>query len=103
EDGIRDKLVTGVQTCALPIYDAADSGAAPDEFSGAFVRADALSAFFFEIFGAERVLAAVDGHRREIQHEVVPPANLSALGQRLEIGRASCRERVEMLVVAVSM
>src|SRR2546423_10385242 len=29
EDGIRDKLVTGVQTCALPIYDASagtDSG-----------------------------------------------------------------------------
>src|SRR5205823_11936356 len=23
EDGIRDKLVTGVQTCALPIYEAA--------------------------------------------------------------------------------
>src|SRR2546425_9400492 len=23
EDGIRDKLVTGVQTCALPIYDPA--------------------------------------------------------------------------------
>src|SRR3989441_1876082 len=26
EDGIRDKLVTGVQTCALPIYRAADGG-----------------------------------------------------------------------------
>src|SRR5205823_11454325 len=24
EDGIRDKLVTGVQTCALPIYSAKD-------------------------------------------------------------------------------
>src|SRR5205823_11061913 len=24
EDGIRDKLVTGVQTCALPIYDLGD-------------------------------------------------------------------------------
>src|SRR5205823_6968759 len=27
EDGIRDKLVTGVQTCALPIYLFAGSGA----------------------------------------------------------------------------
>src|SRR5205823_7204403 len=27
EDGIRDKLVTGVQTCALPIYDVEASGA----------------------------------------------------------------------------
>src|SRR5687767_15651571 len=25
EDGIRDKLVTGVQTCALPIFDAAST------------------------------------------------------------------------------
>src|SRR5205823_9606710 len=27
EDGIRDKLVTGVQTCALPIYRATELGA----------------------------------------------------------------------------
>src|SRR2546425_7087072 len=27
EDGIRDKLVTGVQTCALPILDPVDNGA----------------------------------------------------------------------------
>src|SRR5687767_6196684 len=26
EDGIRDKLVTGVQTCALPIYDTIAGG-----------------------------------------------------------------------------
>src|SRR2546425_8861980 len=28
EDGIRDKLVTGVQTCALPIYDHPGAAAA---------------------------------------------------------------------------
>src|SRR5438552_11384138 len=28
EDGIRDDLVTGVQTCALPSYDAVDGAAA---------------------------------------------------------------------------
>src|SRR2546430_8380564 len=27
EDGIRDLTVTGVQTCALPIFDALDAGA----------------------------------------------------------------------------
>src|SRR5882762_10056712 len=33
EDGIRDSSVTGVQTCALPIYDAIRRGANPgDEF-----------------------------------------------------------------------
>src|SRR3712207_7958456 len=29
EDGIRDIGVTGVQTCALPIYDLPDPGAVP--------------------------------------------------------------------------
>src|SRR5258708_17653947 len=29
EDGIRDDLVTGVQTCALPIYAPTDFGLAP--------------------------------------------------------------------------
>src|SRR5687767_15949603 len=30
EDGIRDKLVTGVQTCALPISECHESNAMPD-------------------------------------------------------------------------
>src|SRR5258708_18311224 len=38
EDGIRDDLVTGVQTCALPIF----IGVAPEDFAGpeAFVNPD---------------------------------------------------------------
>src|SRR5687767_16018491 len=35
EDGIRDKLVTGVQTCALPI---SGSGTEDDEILGCLVR-----------------------------------------------------------------
>src|SRR5207253_8198915 len=47
EDGIRDGHVTGVQTCALPIYPAMDrftvpSGAAPS--SGKLARTSQLSA-----------------------------------------------------------
>src|SRR4029079_19830591 len=61
EDGIRDKLVTGVQTCALPISDAVRRSPPPRSSP------------------AERT-------RR-----------------RTEIGRASCRERVEISVVAVSL
>src|SRR2546425_4073485 len=38
EDGIRDKLVTGVQTCALPIYRRSTAQLvdvrSPDEFTG---------------------------------------------------------------------
>src|SRR5207244_8642116 len=38
EEGIRDDLVTGVQTCALPIYDML--GGAADAAQGTLVAAD---------------------------------------------------------------
>src|SRR2546425_8389336 len=34
EDGIRDKLVTGVQTCALPIYQGDPARVAPQVHGG---------------------------------------------------------------------
>ena len=39
EDGIRDRLVTGVQTCALPIYAIDKMQARKIEFSGQIVGA----------------------------------------------------------------
>src|SRR3712207_7074547 len=96
EDGIRDIGVTGVQTCALPIW-AGLAGARPlparDEAGG-------------------------DGGRRggPARHRVAPrgligpmpnPSNTFRAAYlptvRAEIGRASCRERVEISVVAVSL
>src|SRR5260221_12434659 len=62
EDGIRDHCVTGVQTCALPIF--------------------ARLAHF-------RIGKPDDVKRRQSRPE--------------EIGRASCRERVSISVVAVSL
>src|SRR5205823_9740877 len=74
EDGIRGKLVTGVQTCALPIC-CADRG-----------------------YGLR-----VPGHPR--LHRSAQRAISDRLRDRLrrqqQIGRASCRERVEMSVVSV--
>src|SRR2546425_11716983 len=72
EDGIRDKLVTGVQTCALPIY-----------------------------IPATRPL-----HRGRCTAggPVAEPKWRSLSRQpRREIGRASCRGRGEISVVAVSL
>src|SRR2546425_13255200 len=74
EDGIRDKLVTGVHTCALPIWEheaAHRTGAHGDP-------------------GICRVRRA---------------SSESGVGRwpRTEIGRASCRERVQISVVAVSL
>src|SRR5687767_15930031 len=83
EDGIRDKLVTGVQTCALPI-------SAP----------------------RSRRPAAVPAPRRpaRARTDSAPPAGPApprCTGKDrpralAEIGRASCRERVKMSVVDVS-
>src|SRR5205823_9301260 len=46
EDGIRDKLVTGVQTCALPISLATLNGVEPGAFAPRYheVRGDAYYA-----------------------------------------------------------
>src|SRR5205807_4427415 len=93
EDGIRDYKVTGVQTCALPIYlvggdgmrpiavelELADQPVAGDQRQKG-QRADALRLQHREQLGELRVRGGVgdhDGHRVA------------------QIGRASCRERVE--------
>src|SRR5687767_15993707 len=73
EDGIRDKLETGVQTCALPISCPASTGSRPG-------RAGNTS-------GSRT--APNPPHAR-------PPPT------KIKIGRASCRERVEISVVAVA-
>src|SRR2546430_16876866 len=88
EDGIRDLTVTGVQTCALPIsveltinskaqaaaYDALKATGKP----GAAVAIDPKT-------GAILALASYPSYDPN------------------EIGRASCRERVEISVVAGSL
>src|SRR5438874_4558618 len=71
EDGIRYLYVTGVQTCALPIWT-----------SGLHERAVA-------------VRAAVAVERPEV-------ADFLELGH-VEVGRASCRERVYSSVVGVEI
>src|SRR5947208_16736216 len=71
EDGIRDDLVTGVQTCALPI-----------SLSCAGVAARLRSTLMFRIFacGATPISRP-------------PPISPAASEDVQEIGRASCRER----------
>src|SRR3712207_7280332 len=80
EDGIRDIGVTGVQTCALPILSDEDSG----------------------------IQYVVPEHLIFTATEGGPPPGLGFPGSLLppppvEIGRASCRERVQISVVAVSL
>src|SRR5205823_9591430 len=87
EDGIRDKLVTGVQTCALPISRGAASardGRAVGARTGA---------------GDEEPAARLGAHapRRGGRARRFPGRARSGR----EIGRASCRERVWISVGGV--
>src|SRR5690349_24904773 len=78
EDGIRDLYVTGVQTCALPILIVLLAGIG---------------------VGRRRTWAP----RRPTPmpaSRTIRTATQTALRARIEIGRASCRERVEMRVGA---
>src|SRR5205823_10098635 len=91
EDGIRDKLVTGVQTCALPIL-----------VLGCVTSHG--SVMYFQKGGVRHRVAS------RISRSVtdMAPAILLATSSEFlidntwgvsEIGRASCRERVEKSVV----
>src|SRR5207249_7673764 len=100
--GIRDRNVTGVQTCALPIYaarslfDALQMRLHPaasrvaklaTETPASFVAFDLLAS------GARDRMAAPQSERRALLEKLF--AKLAA-----QIGRASCREREWMLVIA---
>src|SRR3989475_4974938 len=78
EDGIRDLTVTGVQTCALPIF-ALDLDAVP-------LKDQSLTAW--------EVLLSESQERMLIAVPLEKLAEAQAILDRYEIGRASCRERV---------
>src|SRR5256885_11671700 len=94
EDGIRDYKVTGVQTCALPIYlqGAVSAGllAVGSSFVGTMENCAAL---------LDRIAAAADPEaeaRAIARHHKALKSPVPGFGHHLhkQIGRASCRERV---------
>src|SRR5690606_39894281 len=95
---IRDFHVTGVQTCALPIF---DPGFAPRFTRYVEHRFDGGPRLFGQNAGGEPVVrcwmrtadrAPLDEDRLCFLLDAVFPVYFTALPQ---IGRASCRERVE--------
>src|SRR5699024_11694086 len=79
EDGIRDRNVTGVQTCALPIYGYARNFLFP---RGLAAVADA---------------GALNVARTKVEAKAHHEAEARAAAQA-QIGRASCRERGKITV-----
>src|SRR2546425_8107095 len=65
EDGIRDKLVTGVQTCALPILRAIFHG--PDFWAAQNVRVKVKTPLEFVVSAARAVAAEPDTSPRLAQ------------------------------------
>src|SRR5690606_41057158 len=93
EDGIRDFHVTGVQTCALPIFK------------------NTLQEYFDEVHYAQRVDDADWAYELSFERETqvatpdagdttIKPYAVALFSEDPdldEIGRASCRERVEIV------
>src|SRR5699024_11698168 len=85
EDGIRDRNVTGVQTCALPISDQVD-GIYTGELLGDMMHGEHKAAGVRSIAVAEDIdLQSCSAYGDS--------ANDIPMLRAVEIGRASCRER----------
>src|SRR5260221_8913689 len=83
EDGIRDHCVTGVQTCALPIYVDEQLRVARMEANGRFVE---------HVERAHKMRAERSGEMNPLRFSAGKRGSQTV--EREEIGRASCRERV---------
>src|SRR3546814_1471435 len=87
----RGALVTGVQTCALPIY-VGLSNLDPNQTNTVTVKLDGLNAA--NVSGRILTAPAINSHNSFDAPEVVKPAAFTGAQVSGELGRASCRERV---------
>ena len=103
EDGIRDWSVTGVQTCALPILEAAICWPHEEFYLGPKFKVTSISS---------QHIAITINHNQQSNNPTIIITNQYCKvlfihcckhGMPLQIGRASCRERVQISVVAVSL
>src|SRR5699024_11405433 len=86
EDGIRDRNVTGVQTCALPIFQQA-----PVATVGCVLLTGITARFAIPLW-----LNIHSERRRLREQKQEHQETLQARKAEYEIGRASCRERVNV-------
>src|SRR5207237_6471601 len=91
EDGIRDSSVTGVQTCALPIFPAQPLPSALK----AFAAQAHIQLFYVYSVVADTRGNAVQGEldTREALAALLRNTGLEAVYSSDKIGRASCRRR----------
>src|SRR5207244_7661576 len=100
--GIRDDLVTGVQTCALPIC---RSEIIKIE-ERVLAKEDEIDRKLTELTRREQGVSDRETHSKQLQEELkeAKDGELKELerisGMTTKIGRASCREREKSEVVA---
>src|SRR5205807_5271646 len=99
EDGIRDYKVTGVQTCALPIWIRAMN---PADLSATELLAGYRSGRLSPVEATQAVLNRIDELDSKVNAFVLVDAD-RALRAAREIGRASCREREGIGVAVVAL
>src|SRR5207248_8109493 len=94
EDGIRDRTVTGVQTCALPIFShptpglVSITGSTRAGMEVAVAASADLKRTHLELGGKAPVVIFDDA-------DLAAAAEAIAVAGYFKIGRASCRERVQ--------
>src|SRR5205085_6901541 len=100
EDGIRYLTVTGVQTCALPI---SWQSALIDSESLRYKKRHLLKGLLKQdlLEPSSDLLPFALCCRREVLRIRIESLVKNANHEQVQIGRASCRERREMSVVAV--
>src|SRR5690606_39558730 len=100
-DGIRDFHVTGVQTCALPIYtQAVTSFTSPDPATEGTLTLNPDGTFTFEAVAGFEGTLDIPYTVEDDGHPVATAGATLHLVVEGQIGRASGRERVEKEVVA---
>src|SRR5207248_8856880 len=95
EDGIRDRTVTGVQTCALPIL---SSLSGMGNLSGTVTSSRPFKAAQVYMRNVDkRIMYTVYTNAGQFRSVALFPGNYEV---SVKIGRASCRERGWIAVVA---
>src|SRR5699024_11695144 len=94
-DGIRDRTVTGVQTCALPILTVLLFHREPIPIIDSVKNPTAKHTFWAGVNQFKELLIAAIAINVNDSPDTVPPIIIYTLNAFLvEIGRASCREGV---------
>src|SRR5690606_39643117 len=94
EDGIRDFHVTGVQTCALPIY-------IDNKIFHPIYLLSGEEPYYIDLLSDYIAEHALSEEEQSFNQTIVYGKDSEVQSIIQKIGRASCRERVEISVVVV--